>query len=328
MVGRDLSSDFKGRREAQRRVQQSRLVFTTCAGAGIGLLRAEKFDTVIVDEASQETEPETLIPLTKGCKRALLVGDHVQLRATVRKHAVTSGFDVSLFERLYISPDRLDVAKVMLDTQYRMHPDICQFSSNAFYDSRLLSADSMGGIELPPSQFPWPKDARKVFVQCGSPEDIGRRSKSNKGQVQACKDICGLLCTPPEGGPTDPRTEIAILTPYTAQRDLLKKALPNHTITSIDGFQGREADIIIFSTVRSNLHCSIGFLNDLRRLNVAITRAKTGLILIGNRATLLGQAADDVDAESKQVWKRLLDDCCEVIIDDQTVAMVEGGAIR
>jgi superfamily I DNA and/or RNA helicase len=164
MVGRDLSSDFKGRREAQRRVQQSRLVFTTCAGAGLGLLRAEEFDTVIVDEASQQTEPETLIPLTKGCKRALLVGDHVQLRATVRQHAVTSGFDVSLFERLYNSPDRPDVAKVMLDTQYRMHPDICRFSSNTFYDSRLLSADSVSSITLPPSQFPWPKHARKVFV--------------------------------------------------------------------------------------------------------------------------------------------------------------------
>jgi superfamily I DNA and/or RNA helicase len=108
----------------------------------------------------------------------------------------------------------------------------------------------------------------------------------------------------------------------------LKKALPNHTISSIDGFQGREADIIIFSTVRSNLHCSIAFLNDLRRLNVAITRAKAGLILIGDRTTLLEQTSDDVDAKSKQVWRRLLEDCCEVIIDDQTVVAVEGGTGR
>ncbi|KAK5170250.1 uncharacterized protein LTR77_004836 [Saxophila tyrrhenica] len=324
MVGKDLSEGFRGRREAQKRVKQSRLVFTTCAGAGLGLLRTEDFDVVLVDEASQQTEPETLIPLTKGCQRAILVGDHVQLRATVGRHAETTGFNVSLFERHYTGPDVPGVAKVMLDTQYRMHPDICSFSSNTFYDGKLQSAQAMSRIPLPTSQFPWPKSARKVFVQVESTEDIGRQSKSNIGQVQVCKRICTLLSTAPSRPASagadssrvekteQPKPDIAILTPYTAQRERLKEAIPGYTVSSIDGYQGREADIVVFCTVRSNAHYDIGFVNDLRRLNVAITRARAGLIIVGNRATLTTQAGEAIDSESKTVWKSLLDQCVEL----------------
>jgi hypothetical protein len=106
--------------------------------------------------------------------------------------------------------------------------------------------------------------------------------------------------------------EIAILTPYTHQKDLLKLAIPKYNVSSIDGYQGREADVIIFVTVRSNLHCETGFLKDMRRLNVAMTRAKAGVIIIGDRATLTGMGSDNGDTESRRVWKNLLDWCTEI----------------
>lgn len=317
MVGKDLSEGFAGRSQAQKRVRESKLIFTTCAGAGLGLLRSETLSIVIVDEASQITEPGTLIPLTKGCQRAVLVGDHVQLRATVQRHAVLTGFDVSLFERLYTMGEKEGVTKVMLEMQYRMHPDICTFSSAAFYESKLHTAPGLDQLRVPRSQFPWPRNSRKVFVPCDETEDIGRQSKSNHGQVQLCKQICDLLSSPPQSPPTsrdaraekENEAEIAILTPYTRQREFLQKALPSYTVSSIDGFQGREADIVIFVTVRCNAHHDIGFLNDLRRLNVVMTRAKAGVIVIGHRDTLLQLRNDGADEESKRVWKELLRTC-------------------
>ncbi|KAF2101257.1 RdRP-domain-containing protein [Rhizodiscina lignyota] len=106
MVGKEISNSFSGYKLAQKRVEESRLVFTTCVGAALGLLRQELFDVVLIDEASQQTEPASLIPLTKGCSRAILVGDHVQLRATVQKHAAVVDYHISLFERHYGMPER------------------------------------------------------------------------------------------------------------------------------------------------------------------------------------------------------------------------------
>ena len=327
MVGKDISDNFAARRQAQDRIKGSRLVFTTCAGAGLGLLRSKSFDVVLIDEASQQAEPESLIPLTKGCHRAILVGDHVQLRATVQKHAVVAGFDISLFERHYNMSTMPGVAKVMLDTQYRMHSDISSFSSAEFYDGKLKTAANIDEMRvITPSKFPWPADARKVFIQCTSPEDLGHQSKANPGQVDLCRLVCKLLQSPVESSTSSssqrgeinlsatgsPPMDIAILTPYTRQKDLLESTIPSLNVSSIDGYQGREADVIIFVTVRSNVHCETGFLKDMRRLNVAMTRARVGVIIIGNRATLTGRGSDDSDAESKGVWKRLLDGCTEV----------------
>lgn len=93
-----------------------------------------------MDEASHLTEPATLVPLVKGCSRTILVGDCIQLPATVRKNAVLTGHDISLFERYYRFPQRNDISKVMLDTQYRMRRCICDFSSYEFYDGKLITA--------------------------------------------------------------------------------------------------------------------------------------------------------------------------------------------
>lgn len=331
MMGKELAEDFKAQRVARKRIQGARLVFTTCIGAALGLLRNEEFDTVVIDEASQQTEPMTLVPLVKGCTKAILVGDHVQLRATVQPLAQLQDYDVSLFERLYHEAGP-SVQKVMLDSQYRMHREICSFSSEEFYDGRLCTAVPDDTRSLPESQFPWSVSqhgaaakSRMVFVQCSSVEDIGRRSKGNAGQAKLCQSICTKLLTAPTPSSASssaspsrssssqaPSYSIAVLTPYTRQVEILRPLLPSAIIlSSIDGFQGREADIVIFVTVRCNVHGEIGFLRDLRRLNVVMTRAKIGCIVIGDRVTLMGGADGEA---SVMTWRRLVAKLDEVVI--------------
>ncbi|KAI1060879.1 hypothetical protein LB507_010073, partial [Fusarium sp. FIESC RH6] len=331
MTGQEIYSNSKALEKATQMIGNSDIIFTTCIGAGIGLLRSEKFDTVIVDEASQQTEPTALVPLVKGCSRAILVGDHVQLRPTVNPTALALDFEVSLFERLYTNAKLKGdqgVSTLMLDTQYRMHPKLCEFPSKEFYDGNLKSGISMSDRELGACEFPFAKaieasgqeDARlhdslrAIFINCDSTEMPGQKSKENRGQAELCAHICKLLTT----SPTKINTghSIVVLTPYTRQAEALKRMLPSISqkveVSSIDGFQGREADIIIFVTVRCNAHREIGFLKDMRRVNVALTRARSALIVIGNRATLTGGPADE---ESSKMWKRLLGSLTELKLE-------------
>ncbi|KAL8732802.1 MAG: hypothetical protein Q9181_003829 [Wetmoreana brouardii] len=313
MMGKDLIDNPAGRRKAQKRIKECRLIFTTCIGAALGFLRSEVFDTVIIDEASQQTEPQSLVPLTKGCSKAILVGDHVQLRATVQQHAQLVGFDVSMFERLYSSnDDDTRLRKVMLDTQYRMQASVCQFSSTEFYEGRLKTAVQDSDRPLRPKEFPWPeiqpgKLERIYFIQCSSTEDLGQRSKSNQGQAALCRQICKALQQPPahSSNPSHGLPSIAVLAPYTRQVDTLKDLQSSNVVaSSIDGFQGREADIVVYCTTRCNVHADIGFLKDLRRLNVVLTRARCACIVIGDRATLTG---GDANETATGVWKRLVE---------------------
>lgn len=341
MVGKEIYANHATLKKAQNQIKKCNLVFTTCIGAGLGLLRSEMFDTVIIDEASQITEPASFVPLVKGCQKAILVGDHVQLGPTVQQHALLVQFDISLFERLYrqqISSSAggksysSGMARVMLDTQYRMHESICRFSSVEFYESKLLTGIPDNARPVPASEFPWPlilgekkvqlvgaveECARMLFVECPTPEDFGQKSKSNEGQAKLCRDICRKLCTATEsvkkhGSPPVQKQLIAVLTPYSRQVGLLKERLSEFAaveVSSIDGFQGREADIVVFVTVRCNVHYEIGFLKDLRRLNVALTRARAAVIVIGHRQTLT-MGFDDT--ESKAIWTRLLKQLVEV----------------
>jgi regulator of nonsense transcripts 1 len=333
---KDSNSQSNAKRLALKRIQQARLVFTTCAGAGLGLLQTEKFQIVLIDESSQQTEPMSLIPLSKGCQQAILVGDHVQLRGTIGKYAKTMSMEVSLFERLYMSDNSANsgVSKVMLNVQYRMHPQISEFPSREFYEGKLRADISCHNRELPITNdgFPWPRQqnvatrplARCVFVPCLGLEDFGSQSKGNTSQAELCKKVYHLLTA--SGSTT---ASIAILTPYKRQIKILQSSLPaSATVSSIDGFQGREADIIIFVTVRCNPYGDIGFLSDLRRLNVVLTRARAGLIVIGCPRTLTHETVSgmgcldsdkatdtfnvteglnqSVDKDSMPVWKRLV----------------------
>ncbi|KAL1647121.1 hypothetical protein SLS58_002892 [Diplodia intermedia] len=370
MLGKDINEHHGARRQAARRIRDARLVFTTCVGAGLGLLRGERFPTVLVDEASQQTEPASLVPLAKGCARAVLVGDHVQLRATVQQpRSLVVDYDVSLFESLYEegggggggeAPPLPGIKKVMLDVQYRMHPDICAFSSREFYQGRLRSAaglddddDDNDARPLPPSAFQWPasatpatattitagrrqqrqrqRPARMVLVPCASPEDIGHKSKSNRGQALLCRAVCSQLLSRPSTPSASPNQTtssssssssssfptVAVLTPYARQRELLAQMLPTSDgrleVSSIDGYQGREADVVVFVTTRCNVHGHLGFLADMRRLNVAVTRAKAGIVVVGHGDTLGGGV--EADAPSKRTWRRFLAACREVRVD-------------
>jgi len=320
-VGGEIVRDTNRRQRAEELLKSATLVFTTCASAGLGGLRTlNDFDIVLIDEASQVTEPVALIPLVKGCQKAVLVGDHVQLRPMVRTLGHAMLYDVSLFERLYTGPDIPGLERTMLDVQYRFPEALAKFPSKEFYEGRLKSAmtdaeatEIFSGLDR--LQFPWPKvDGRiqpAVFVDCGLEEDYGGASKSNTGQATLAAHIVRLLSSPRDGdqGENINVPSIAVLSPYTKHATLLRHTLPSSLgarVSTIDSFQGREADVVIFTTVRANADCDIGFVEDMRRLNVAWTRARRALIVIGDRRTMVGGSA---------LWRRAIEACHDVGID-------------
>ncbi|KAG2003690.1 RNA helicase [Coprinopsis cinerea AmutBmut pab1-1] len=332
-VGGDVNQNQRRMKDAERRVKQAKLIFTTCAGAGLGVLRKFQFDIAIIDEASQITEPCALIPLVKGVKRAIMVGDHVQLRPTVGKYGRILEYDVSLLERLYSGEDLPGLKKTMLNIQYRSPRVLNAFPSKEFYEDKLETAPQNEGKLAPLEnlQFPWPRERAgaiipTIFVPCSIEEDVGGRSKSNEGQVSLVARIVKLL-KPKEKAPESEEAgtsegkedaeeqeplEITVLSPYRGQNDKLRHKLRNIPVSTVDGFQGRESDIIIFSTVRCNANtestsASIGFLDDPRRLNVMWTRARLALIIVGDRRTL---------SDNSELWKRAISACQVVEIPD------------
>ncbi len=233
------------------------------------LLQADhSFDTCIIDEAAQCTEPSTMIPLRYGCKKLVLVGDTQQLPATVlSSKANAKGLGVSLFERL----ERAGHEKVMLNVQYRMHPTIRQFPSEYFYENKLIDAPNTCNRDCMSPLI--------LYDLMSSREESSGNSYKNEVEIDF---IVKLLLTNLDGWQNQ---SVAIITPYKAQLHRLKQEIQTNKIervevTTIDGFQGREKDVIIFSSVRSN-RANIGFLCDHRRLNVAITRSKQQLFIIG-----------------------------------------------
>ncbi|KAF5380175.1 hypothetical protein D9615_006214 [Tricholomella constricta] len=309
-VGGDTNENNRLAKKAQERVKAAVLVFTTCAGAGLGTLRKVDFDIAIIDEASQITEPCALIPLVKGVKRGILVGDHVQLRPIVGKMGAALQFDISLLERLYTHVEKPQMRKTMLDVQYRSPRELMAFPSREFYDNKLQTGltDTEGIVDvLSTTSFPWPRHnggvlIPTVFIQCSTGEDMGGMSKSNVGQVELVKHILPMLTVTQSAAPL----KITVLSPYKKQITALREKLPASVpCSTVDAFQGRESDIIIFSTVRCNVKGDIGFLEDARRLNVMWTRARLALIIIGDRQTMSGN----------QLWKRALESCTEVKIN-------------
>lgn len=240
----------------------------------------------------------------------------VQLRPTVKNMGRPLQFDVSLLERLYTKREELPngLAKTMLDVQYRSPRILNIFPSDEFYDGQLKTHAANAEVSnfLSLSQFPWPivneTIIPTVFIQCSEEEDTGDRSKSNQGQVEAIHRIQPLISSQMPDTPADPKLaelKTTVLSPYTKQIQALRRKLPSSVICStIDSFQGRESDIIIFSTVRCNVDGDVGFLDDPRRLNVMWTRARLALIIVGDRRTMSTNA----------LWKRALDACTEVVL--------------
>jgi superfamily I DNA and/or RNA helicase len=199
--------------------------------------------------------------------------------------------------------------------QYRFPKELAEFPSKEFYDGQLETGiqDSKNVLSaLTPSDFPWPeKDGiivPAVFIQCSKEEDLGGRSKSNEGQAKLVASIIPMLRRQDNGQVDSAEAlKITVLTPYNKQVKELRPLLPSSVhCSTVDSFQGRESDIIIFSTVRCNVTGDIGFLEDRRRLNVMWTRARLGLVIVGDRRTM---------TESSGLWKRAIDSCLEVKVE-------------
>ena len=271
------------------------VICCTCVGAGDPRLSRFRFQSMLIDESMQATEPECMVPVVLGARQVVLVGDHCQLGPVVMcKKAARCGLSQSLFERLVV----LGIRPLRLEVQYRMHPALSKFPSNFFYEGSLQNGVQAEERRMRNVDFPWPQPEKPMFFYCcqGQEEIAGSgTSYLNRTEASFMEKITTrfLKC----GVKPD---QIGIITPYEGQRAYLvqymqyngslhSKLYQEVEVASVDAFQGREKDIIIMSCVRSNEHQGIGFLNDPRRLNVALTRARYGLIVVGNPKVLSKQ---------------------------------------
>ena len=253
------------------------------------ILGDREFDLVVIDEAAQSTEPACWIPLLRS-KRVVLAGDHCQLPPTIQSHeAVRAGFSVSMMERL-VARFGNTIAK-RLTTQYRMHKQIMQFSSDEFYDSELVCADTVKEHLLSDLPHVSKTDLTQTAIRfddtagsdCIEKAEADGDSRENPGEAEyVARQVAELIAI----GVTP--NEIAVITPYAAQVRLLRNLIadPAVEVDTVDGFQGREKEAIVISLVRSNPNGELGFLNDTRRMNVALTRARRKLIVFGDSSTL------------------------------------------
>ncbi|KAG0473014.1 hypothetical protein HPP92_014871 [Vanilla planifolia] len=288
---------FKALKRATEReiLQSADVICCTCVGAGDPRLANFRFRQVLIDESTQATEPECLIPLVLGVKQVVLVGDHCQLGPVIMcKKAARAGLAQSLFERLVLlghKPFRLQV-------QYRMHPSLSEFPSNSFYEGTLQNGVTINERQSSGIDFPWPVPNRPMFfyVQMGQ-EEISASGTSYLNRTEAA-NVEKIVTTFLRSGVIP--SQIGVITPYEGQRayivnymsrngSLRQQLYKEIEVASVDSFQGREKDYIILSCVRSNEHQGIGFLNDPRRLNVALTRARYGIVILGNPKVLSKQ---------------------------------------
>ncbi|NWR63573.1 SETX helicase, partial [Bucorvus abyssinicus] len=296
-------------------ILESDIICCTLSASGGGLLEStfsrqglDPFSCVIVDEAGQSCEVETLIPLIHRCNKLVLVGDPRQLPPTVKSvKAQDYGYGQSLMARLHQHLEeqvRLEVIRslpvVQLTVQYRMHPDICLFPSNYVY-GRMLKTDK--ATEENRCSSEWPFQPYLIFDVGDGREERDNDSFSNPQEV---KLVMELIRTIKEKRKDLGLRRIGIITPYSAQKKKIQEQLDrvyrNNSpgeVDTVDAFQGREKDCVIVTCVRANItRGSIGFLASLQRLNVTITRAKFSLFILGRLETLM---------ENKD-WNELIQD--------------------
>ena len=263
----------------------SNVILCTNVGSSNEFLKLISFPFVIIDECSQATELSTLIPLLHHCNQLVLIGDHKQLPPTIiSNEAVKLNLNKSLFERLF----EYKINSCQLDTQYRMHSSLFEFSSKEFYDNKILNGIDNKMRVINHIKFPNP-NYNIIFYNINGGEQIENKTNSCYNEIEVNKviDILNNI----QNNIND--KSIGIITPYDSQKNKIKKALFDNNINNnniivdtIDGFQGMERDIIIVSLVRSNNYGRIGFVNDNRRVNVLLTRAKYCLIVIGDENCL------------------------------------------
>ena len=294
----------------RRLVQQeildgAHVICATLSGSGHEMFQglSIEFETVIIDEAAQSIELSALIPLKYGCSKCIMVGDPKQLPPTVlSREAARFQYEQSLFVRMQANhPEEIH----LLDTQYRMHPEISAFPSNAFYDARLLNGPGMAELRRRPWHQSLILAPYRFFDVQGTHQSAPRgHSLINIAEINVALELFNRLITDCKG--YDFSGKIGIITPYKSQlRELRSRFAQKHgdavfntvEFNTTDAFQGRESEIIIFSCVRASYSQGIGFLSDIRRMNVGITRAKCSLWVLGNSQSL----------KQGEFWGRLIE---------------------
>ena len=270
-------------------LDRAQVIVCTLVGAAASVLSDREFRTCIIDEAAQALEPATWIPIIKS-NRVVLAGDPFQLPPTVKsKEAERGGFALTLLEKALAIHGR----SALLEVQYRMNERIMGYSNRYFYEGKLKA-----GAEVAQRTLPGVSLAESVtFIDTagtGFEEKLHPRFKSryNDGEVDILIEHLLLLrgSIPPEY----PLPKIAVISPYREQVVRAEERLEDTpglvgldiTVNTVDGFQGRERAVVYLSLVRSNTRGEIGFLSDYRRMNVALTRAKMQLVVIGDSATI------------------------------------------
>lgn len=295
-----INTQYRNREINRRNIQSkilagAEIICATLSGSAHDMVAnmGIKFDSVIIDEACQCTELSAVIPLRYGCNRCIMVGDPNQLPPTVLSGAAAdSGYDQSLFVRMAKTSKPL-----LLDVQYRMNSAISRFPSRKFYDGALKDGEENDKL----TERPWhespvlPPYTFYDIVEGRQSQNSKTLSYTNKMEVNIAIELIHKLLR--DYRRYDFRNKIGIITPYKEQNRLLQnefnrefgRSINNEiSFNTIDGFQGQEKEIIIMSCVRADpLKGGIGFLKDFRRMNVALTRPKCSLWILGNHDSLV-----------------------------------------
>lgn len=274
---------------------QSRVIACTLTGSANKVLSGMKFSTLFIDEAAQALEAACWIAIRKA-DRVILAGDHQQLPPTIKCYeAARQGLDHTLMEKIVsYHPENVS----LLQVQYRMNEAIMRFSSDYFYEGKLqCSPEVRNRVVLDPeidSPVVWVNtaglDCNEEFIQ----ESFGRINKPEADlsilQIKNFFQLAG------HGRVLEDYVDVGIISPYKAQVQYLRQRIKSDpffkpfrhliSVNTVDGFQGQERDVILISLVRANENGEIGFLRDLRRMNVAMTRARMKLIIMGDASTL------------------------------------------
>ncbi|RYY30316.1 MAG: DUF2075 domain-containing protein [Chitinophagaceae bacterium] len=272
-------------------LSKAQIITATLVGSNHYTVRSLKYHTVVIDEAAQALEPACWIPILKA-KKVVLAGDHFQLSPTIKSEAAAlAGLRTTLFEKnAALHP----TAVTMLDVQYRMHEAIMHYSGEIFYKGALHAHPSVAKRTLPGDNQPF------LFIDtagCGFEENAAGTSITNPEEAAfLINHLSNLLNHNVIGINEQELPTVAVISPYKQQIEILKEQLinttalsdylPNISVNTIDSFQGQERDIVYISVTRSNSEQVIGFLSDTRRMNVAMTRARKKLVIVGDSATI------------------------------------------
>ncbi|NLR69043.1 AAA family ATPase [Chitinophaga varians] len=272
-------------------IAKAQVITATLVGANHYTVRNVRYHTLVIDEAGQALEPACWIPIIKA-QKVIFAGDHCQLPPTIKSpDAARQGLSNTLLEKsVALHPE----AVVLLEEQYRMNEMIMGYASSVFYENKLKAHHTVAARRL------FADDVPLAFVDtagCGFDEKAEGTSTSNPEEASFLfRHLLQLVATWKTQQGNNPFPEIAIISPYKQQVYLLQEQLQHAaellphaasiSVNTIDSFQGQERDVVYISMTRSNADNNIGFLSDIRRMNVAMTRARKKLVVVGDSATL------------------------------------------